>query len=362
MKNLSIIALILLCLACGSGKPDMVKTAVTGFPTPLYDGMVSATTGSATKTLPPHTLVYLQNLELNVNNKPMVKVYVDDSTEGYVPREWLLQDGKLGVVECSNTNPIIIYDDEEGQVVSGKTMVELQLVGFKNVSEGVSQIIYANDRDGSRPFIGYIKAPVISDSLSMAFSYLFFDAFQKQRFENNTRPMEALLDDERFNSLPLRARTLGPVTTPATASSGNHTTLKWIDQDGNALLTDSIPGVAVLHYIWEDNSESDGNHFGDNLEQGTPECDKEHSAMGYKLLFTANRKMDITLVCTLPSIADQEGPRVQEIKGAEPGKTYELLVMPKVYGVVCDEETVFTVQAPYFAYMGEARVHASCGD
>jgi hypothetical protein len=358
MKTLPFIAIVLLCFACGSGTTDMTKIAVTGFPTPLYDGMVSATTGSVTKTLPPHTVVYVQNFELDVNNMKMIKVFVDDSTEGYVPKEWVLEGGKPGVVNCSETNPLIVYEDEEMHVNSGKRMTEVQLVGFRNVTGDVSLIIYADDKDGSRPFTGYIKTPVISDSLSMAFGSLYFDASQKQRFEQNPAPMEALYHDSRFGSAPLREIVFGPVRS---ASKSAHTTMNFIDEDGNALVGDSIPGVVVLHYIWEDNSESDGNHFGDHLEQGTPDCDPNHSAMGYKLLFTANRRMNVSLVCTLPSVADQEGPRVLNVPNTEAGHTYELLVMPKVYGVVCDEGTVFSVSTT-LGYYGEARVQASCGD
>src|ERR1051325_193620 len=218
MKKLPIIALVLLCIACGSDKPDMTKTGVTGFPTPMYDGMVSATTGSVTTTLPPNTLLYVQNFTLTVNNKSYVKVFVNDSTTGYGPKEWILEGGMLGVVNCSAADPIKIFDDPKQEVFSGKIMSELQLVAYKDFSDGASQIIYSNDRDASRPFIGYIKAPIITDSLSMAFCNLFFDAMQQQRFENNTRPMEALLADERFNSLPLRVSTLGPVRDATTAS------------------------------------------------------------------------------------------------------------------------------------------------
>lgn len=358
MKLLTFIPLVLLCLACGSDKPDMTKVAVTGFPTPMYDGMVSATTGSVTRTLPPHTLLYVQNFELNVNNKKMVKVIVSDSLEGFVPREWILEGGKLGVVNCSEANPLVVYEDEELHVPAGKTMSEVQLIGYKTIIGDLSQIIYANDQDGTRPYIGYINTPVISDSLSIAFGDLYFEASRMQRFEHNPAPMEALYSDTRFNASPLREIVFGPGTT--VAKSG-HTTLNFIDEDGNALVGDSIPGVAVLHYIWEDNSESDGNHFGDNLEQGIPECDPNHSAMGYKLLFTPNRRMNVSLVCTLPSIADEEGPRIVNVPNAEPGKTYELLVMPKTYGVVCDEGTVFTVSTT-LGYSGQAGVHASCGD
>jgi len=358
MKSLSFTALVLLCFACGSGKPDMTKMAVTGFPTPLYDGMANATTGSATITLSPHTVVYIQNFELDVNNEKMQKVFVNDSIEGYVPKEWILEGGKLGVVNCSESTPLVVYEDEELHVASGTTMTEVQLVGFKNISDNLSQIIYANERDGTRPFIGYIKTPIISDSLSMAFCTLYFDASQKQRFEQNPAPMEALYADTRFSSAPLREVVFGPVRT---ATKSGHTTMNFIDEDGNALAADSIPGIAVLHYIWEDNSESDGNHFGDNLEQGTPDCDPNHSAMGYKLLFTPNRRMNVSLVCTLPSITNEEGPRILNVPDAEAGHTYELLVMPKVYGVVCDEGTVFTVSTT-LGYYGEAKVQASCGD
>jgi hypothetical protein len=358
MKILSCITLVLLCFACDSGKPDMTKIGVTGFPTPLYDGMVSATTGSVTKTLPSHTIVYLQNFELNVNNKKMQKVYVNDSTEGYVPKEWILEGGKLGVVDCSEANPLVVYEDEELRVMSGTRMTEVQLVGFKNISGDLSLIIYANDRDGTRPYIGYIKAPVISDSLSMAFGSLYFDASRKERFEQNPAPMKALYDDPGFDTAPLRTVVFGAAKK---APVSGHTTMSFIDQDGNAVVGDSIPGVAELHYMWEDDSESDGNHFGDNLEQGIPECDPNRSVMGYKLLFTPNRRMNVTLVCTLPSIADQEGPMILNVPDAEPGHTYELLVMPKVYAVICDEETIFSVSTT-LAYHGEARVHASCGD
>ena len=360
MKILSFIALALLCFACDSGKPDMTKIAVTGFPTPMYDGMVSATTGSVTKTLPPHTLLYVQNFELDVNRQKMVKVYLDDSLEGYVPKEWILEGGSLGVVDCSEATPLIIYEDEELHVPSGKTMVELQFVGFKNIRGTLSKIIYANEKDGTRPHIGYIETPVTSDSLSLAFCKLYVEAYQQKRFEKNDAPMEALRTDARFNSVALREGIFGPVIDVST-KPGGHTTMTFIDEDGNALTGDSIPGVAVLHYIWEDNSESDGNHFGDDLEQGTPACDPSHSALGYKLLFTANRRMNVSLVCTLPSIADEEGPLVANFPATEAGKTYELLVMPNVYGVVCDEGTVFSVSTT-MGYYGEARVQPSCGD
>lgn len=361
MRPLPILALVLLCFACDSAKPDMSKVAVTGFPTPMYDGMVSATTGSVTRTLPPHTLVYVQNFELDVNRVKMVKVFLDDTTEGYVPKEWILEGGTLGVVEASEANPLVVYEDQELHVPSGKTMSELQLVGFKNIIGTLSQIIYTNDQDGTRPYIGFIEAPVTSDSLSIAFCKLYFDAYQQQRFEKNGAPMEALRSDARFNSVALREGIFGPVAAGGSSEKGGHTTMSFTDEDGNALTGDSIPGVAVLHYIWEDNSESDGNHFGDDLEQGIPACDPNHSAIGYKLLFTANRRMNVSLVCTLPTIADEEGPRVANFPATEAGKTYELLVMPKVYGVTCDEGTVFSVTTT-MGYYGEAKVHPGCGD
>ncbi|MEI9921046.1 MAG: hypothetical protein WDO14_19960 [Bacteroidota bacterium] len=363
MKTLSFLALVLLCIACGSGSPDKKNIAVTGFPTPLYDGMVDATTGSTTKTIPPNTIVYLQNFELDVNNKKLVKVFVDDSTEGYVRRDWLLEGGRLGVVNCSEASPIVVYDDEEGQVISGKTMTETQLVSFKNVSDGTSQILYANDRDASRPFIGYIKAPVISDSLSMEFSKLYFDANQKMRFENNPAPMEALHGDPRFDSAPLRQALWGSGEESAPqASTGGHTDLKWTNEDGKELTEAEIPGKLELHYIWDDGTESGGNHLGDNLEQGTPQCGENKSAKGFKMVFTASKAVEsVKLVCTLPSIANEEGPRVLEILNTEPGKTYEFEILPETYGVVCDEETTFAVQTNGGLY-GSAMVHGSCGD
>ena len=337
--------------------------AVTGFPTPLYDGMVSATTGSAATTLPPQTVVYVQDFELDVNNKKMVKVSVNDTTEGYVRRDWLLEGGKLGVVNASEQNPVVIYDDEEGQVISGKSMTEFQLIAFKNISDQASQIIYMNERDASRPFIGYIKVPVTSDSASMVFCNLYLDANQKMRFENNPAPMEALSHDTRFEMVAMRQELFGLLGgTPDKPAKSGHTEMQWVDGNGNKLTGADIPGQFVLHYMWDNQTESGGNHLGDNLEQGEPDCGEKGDAVGYKMLFTPNTNFEtLTMVCTIPMVADPEhGPRKIEFQNVEPGKTYELLVMPEVYGVTCDE-TTFTVTTN-LGHKGEGMVHAGCGD
>jgi len=358
MKNLLFLSIALVIFSCGiSDKPDTTKMAVTGFPTPLYNGMVSATTGSATITLPPQTVVYVGNFELNVNNKKMMKVFVNDTTEGYVQRDWILEGGKLGVVNATAANPIVIYDDEEGQVISGKTMTDLQLISFKNIFGETSQIIYANDRDASRPFIGYIRVPVTSDSVSMLFCNLYLEANQKMLFENNPAPMEALAHDTRFESVALRSE----LFEEQQASTNLHAEMSWVDGNGNKLTGADIPGQFALHYIWADKTESDDNHLGDTLEQGAPACNPKGDAIGYKMLFTPGQNLDsLTMICSVPMLLDQEGPRKVDFQNVESGKTYELLIMPNVYIVTCDEAT-FTVTTS-LGHKGEGMVHASCGD
>jgi hypothetical protein len=97
------------------------------------------------------------------------------------------------------------------------------------------------------------------------------------------------------------------------------------------------------------------------MEQGAPGCGEKGDAMGYKMLFTANKTFEsVTLTCTIPMIVDEEGPRTIEFQNVEPGVTYELEIMPKVYGVICDE-TTFTVRTNLGQH-GEGMVHAACGD
>ncbi|HZY80856.1 MAG TPA: hypothetical protein VFE50_15135, partial [Cyclobacteriaceae bacterium] len=97
------------------------------------------------------------------------------------------------------------------------------------------------------------------------------------------------------------------------------------------------------------------------LEQGTPQCDPQHSAKAYKMLFIPNKTMDFTLICNMPSIAITDGgPMKLDFVNGEAGTTYEFLITHRVYGVVCDDETTFIVETEFGR--GEGMVHASCGD
>ncbi|HZY82969.1 MAG TPA: hypothetical protein VFE50_25795, partial [Cyclobacteriaceae bacterium] len=257
----ALVVLLLFCVACSDVKPDMSKPAVVGFPTPMFDGMIGAVQGQVMKTLSPQTLVYVQNATLTVGDQEYVKIFWNDTT-GYVPRSWLLEDGRLGVVDCTEANPIEIFDDEQLKSPSGKTMSEMQLIAYKEMPNGLSKIVYMYEKDGARPWFGYFRHPVTSDSASMAFFNLYYEAFRLKRYENNPEPYEALKRDDRFNNIALRASVFGLPTSGA--ASAGHTEMKWVDANGNELTGDNIPGQFILHYIWDDDTESDGNHLGDD--------------------------------------------------------------------------------------------------
>lgn len=325
---LPLVTLVLLCVACGSDKPDLSKPAVIGFPTPMFDGLIAATTGDVMKTLSPQTLVYVQNATIKVNDLEYVKIFWNDTT-GYVPTNWLLHGGTLGVVDCTESNPIIIYDDEALTTPSGKTLSEPQVIACKELQGGVSKIVYMFEKDGARPWFGYFKHPITTDSMTVA------------SFSMSGAP--AATDNGA-----------------SAATAGGHTEMEWTNMSGTKVTGDDIPGEFALHYIWSDNTESDGNHLGDELEQGIPQCDQTHDAMAYKMLFTPNRKMNVTFICRIPMITDAEGPMTMAFTDVEAGQTVEFLITHRVYGVVCDE-TTFTVQTN-LGLMGEGMVHAGCGD
>lgn len=360
MKSGYFLLWIIACFAACTEKPNLTKTAVTGFPTPVYDGMVAATSGTVLKLLPPQTVVYVQPDSLSISNQDFVKIYWND-TSGYVPANWLLDGGTIGVIDASPEHPVVISDDPGEKTPSGATFTEMQLVSFKKYSDDITQVVYANEKDSSHPWFGYIMQPVFSDSLSVAFFNAYADANQKKREGNNTA-LDALMNDTRFNAVALRQSVFASNSSGSGGGSGHHTEMEWTDANGNKLTGDAIPGQFVLHYIWDDDSESDGNHLGDNLEQGTPECEPEggKSAKAYKMIFTAKDHIDVTFTCLIPMITDSEGPMTLTYQAVEPNTPYEFLITHRVYGVVCDE-TTFTVTTS-LGQKGQGMVHASCGD
>ena len=359
---LSIVAIVLLS-ACSPEKLEKINTAITGFPTPVYDDVA---TGQVIKTLPMHTVVYMMNNKITVNDVEFVKIYWND-TVGYVASGWLLPGGQQGVVNSSQENPITIFSDPDLKVASGNTFTEMQMVSFKNADQS-SQIIYFGANEGSKPSFGYITAPVFRDSLSIQFYIAYNKAFWENK-NGDPNGMAALASSTMFASSPLYIEIFyageedayGGTEDqfPDEAPKGGHVEMEW--RNANDVVVDviGIPGQFELDYIWDDGTESDGNHLGDNLEQGVPECTPGRSAKAYRMVFTPRigDTISATFSCVIPMIKDKFE---KSFENMVPGDTYDFLITHNVYGVVCDE-TTFIIKTST-GLTGKGMVHASCGD
>ncbi|NOT76177.1 MAG: hypothetical protein HOP08_14715 [Cyclobacteriaceae bacterium] len=364
---LTMIALVLLS-SCSPTKLEKTNPAITGFPTPVYEGMIDVASGKVATTLPMHKIVYVMNDKLTVNDVEFVKIHWND-TVGYVASAWLLQGGQQGVIDSSEENPITIFSDPDLKVASGNTFTELQMVSFKKSGDQSSQIIYFGANETTKPSFGYITAPVISDSLSVQFYLTYTKAFWESK-NGDPAGMTALMSNNTFASLPLYHQIFqdpgGEDSSEEDAygdgsvqSHVTHVPMEWRNADGNIVDANEVPGQFELHYIWDDDTESDGNHLGDRLEQGAPECNPDRGAKAYKMVFTPANNVNISAMfsCIIPMIRDKFEMNFENMV---PGDTYEFLITHRVYGVMCDE-TTFLIKTSN-GLTGKGMVDGSCGD
>lgn len=355
MKVLSIagIAAIFVCLSCGSDSPDRSKPAITGIPTPFYDGMAAATMGQISITLPPQKIVYILNNTMTVNDVRFVGVALGGDTTGYVPDGWLLRQGQAAVLQ--GHTKVSVYSDSLGQNPVN------EYAGWNVVSVGtadgtLTKVLYAVE---GKPTFGFVDSKNISTDPTDV-------AYLQAAIRNGTD------SDDQLSSRQWKLRTPDKEIAQNASSDGSekvddfgHVSMRWTDKNGKPAKKEDVPGEFILSYVFDDGSESAGHHLGDTLDNGYPRCVKspDRSALKYKLQFMPFDAMDFTMLTEidLDDAFGGDGHYEQAFPGAKPQKLYKYIVEYENASYVTCGDAKFTVTTST-GYTGTGVVYASCGD
>lgn len=368
------LAAVVFLASCGGSTTDMNRPALTGVRTPVYEGMVSAMQGSQLTWLKPQTQVYVQGDSLDVNGTGFVKVMWGDST-GYVPAGWVILNGKKGVISVDGISPV--FADAALTISGDARMGDWRLVTVGDVSDVSAQIMYA-DAEGE-PALGYIDInEIYFDPLDLN----FYDDFNNA--DGSVGSFEALRNSDKYASCRLAKRTFGdpeegvgdvaqdteqeagglPPSDGYMASTSNyHQPPVWYRNEGQAQLSETeFPGEFFLNYIWDDNTLSEINHFGDTLGNGYESCmpDFHKRVETYVMTFTPKEAMDFTLETTEYNESETPRPVVKQFTNVVPGEKYALTSTTIGYSNGCLPRT-FTLRMKDGRY-AEGTVGADCGD
>lgn len=349
---LSLVVVVMLS-SCGGSKPDMSQPAITGVRTPVYEGMVSAMRGSQYAWLNPLTIVYVQSDSMLIGDTGFVRVWWNDST-GYVPAGWTMLNGRKGVLSVSGTCPV--YADPELTIPGDATLGDWQLIPIGNVTDKSAQTMYEIEGEA---VIGYIERErVFLDTIDVAFYVAYQQADGKVDAYN-----EIKADDRWVGSIlrPLKFEDSDLARTVAARNTNWHMKPVWHRDERNLLGAGEIPGEFALHYVWEDSTLSEINHFGDTLGNSYESCMPEfHKQVAkYKLVFIPKEPTDFQLEADVPEETGTE-VLVKEFTNVVPGTMYSLFISTDGYYHGCMPiEFRIRMQDERFAV---GSVDSSCGD
>lgn len=360
-----LLAAVMLLTSCSGSKPDMSRPALTGVRTPVYEGMVSAMSGTRYAWLKPLTTVYVQGDSIKIQDQGFVKVWWNDSS-GYVPAGWVLLNGKVGVLSAIETTTV--YSDASLATPADATFGDWITIPVGELTDRSVQVMYDVEGD---PAIGYIdRTRVFLDPIDIEFYAAFAAA------DGTVGSYEAIRNDSRWMTSALRKAKFGDdgegesaeaesaegEDVPYWAQKKDHVEPIWYRDETHVQLTaGEYPGEFALNYMWEDSTLSDINHFGDTLGNSYESCVAEfHKQVAkYVIAFTPKEATDFSLEA---NIVDTQRPKQtkKEFTNVVAGTKYTFAIKNDSYDAGCNPVT-FTVRMKDQRY-AVGSIGNECGD